>query len=91
MHNASISEQELLTDLLNSEKSLVKDYIGNYTETACPKLRTLLLNCMTECSEDQFSVFEQMQQRNMYKTKKAQPQDVETAKQDMSKLEQQTW
>ena len=60
-----MSEQELLTDLLNSEKSLVKDYIGNYTETACPKLRTLLLNCMTECSEDQFSVFEQMQQRNM--------------------------
>ena len=90
MHNASMSEQELLTDLLNSEKALVKDYIGNYTETACPKLRTLLLNCMTECSDDQFSVFDQMQQRNMYKTKKAQPQDVETAKPDMSKLEQQT-
>ena len=71
-----MSEQELLTDLLNSEKALVKDYIGNYTETACPKLRTLLLNCMTECSEDQFSVFEQMQQRNMYKTKKAQPRQL---------------
>ena len=48
MHNASMSEQELLTDLLNSEKALVKDYIGKYTETACPKLTPLLIKCMTE-------------------------------------------
>lgn len=91
MHNASMSERELLTDLLNSEKTIVKDYASNSTETACAKLRSLLINCMTECSNDQFAVFEQMSSRNMYKTKTAKPQDVQTAKQDMDTLMQETW
>lgn len=91
MHNASMSEKELLTDLLNSEKTLVKDYASNCTETACSKLRNVLLDCMTECASDQFAVFEQMSSRNMYKTKPAKPQDVQTAKQDMDTLLQETW
>ena len=91
MHNASMSEKELLTDLLNSEKSLVKDYAGNCTEPACPQLRNILMSCMSECAGDQFAVFEQMHTRNMYKTKQAQPQDVQTAKSDMDTLQQQTW
>lgn len=86
-----MSEQELLTDLLNSEKAMVKDYASDCTEVACPNLRNLLINCMTECSEDQFAVFEQMQQRNMYKTKPAKEQEVQTAKTDMNTLQQQTW
>lgn len=91
MNNSSMSEQELLTDLLNSEKAMVKDYASDCTEVACPNLRNLLINCMTECSEDQFAVFEQMQQRNMYKTKPAKEQEVQTAKTDMNTLQQQTW
>ena len=91
MNKSSMSEQELLTDLLHSEKALVKDYAGNCTEVACPNLRNLLINCMTECSHDQFAVFEQMHQRNMYKTKPAKSQEVQTAKQSMDTLQQQTW
>lgn len=91
MKTASMSERELLTDLLNSEKSLVKDYASNCTEASCPQLRNILVNCMSECAGDQFAVFEQMHMRNMYNTKQAKCQDIETAKQDMTKLENETW
>ena len=32
-----------------------------------------------------------MKQRNMYKTKPAKVQELQTAKQDMTSLQQQTW
>ena len=49
-NNASMSEQELLTDLLHSERDAVKQYASNCTESGCENLRSLLINCMTECS-----------------------------------------
>ena len=87
----NMTEQELLTDFLSQEKQLVKDYAGDITEASCENLRGILLKNLTECSSDQLAVFEQMKQRNMYKTKQAQPQDVQTAKTDMDTLQQQTW
>lgn len=91
MQNSSMTEQELLTDLLHSERAAIKQYAENCTESGCMDLRSLLINCMTECSQDQFAVFEQMKQRNLYKTKTAPQQEVQTAKQDMDTLQQQTW
>ena len=91
MHNSSMSEQQLLTDLLQSERAAVKQYAENCTESGCMNLRSLLISCMSEVSEDQFAVFEQMKQRNLYKTKSAQQQEIQTAKQDMCELQQQTW
>ncbi|HWS30836.1 MAG TPA: spore coat protein [Clostridia bacterium] len=88
--NAPMTEQELLTDLLSQEKQCVKDYAGNITEASCKNLRQVLLSNLTECSTDQLSVFEQMKSRNFYKTKDAPDNDVQTAKQDMQTLKQQT-
>ena len=86
-----MSEQELLTDLLHSERDAVKQYASNCTESAVKTCAVCFINCMTECSEDQLAVFEQMKQRNMYKTKPAKVQELQTAKQDMTSLQQQTW
>ena len=91
MNNASMSEQELLTDLLHSERAAVKQYAENCTESDRSDLRSLLIGLMSECSDDQLKVFEQMKQRNMYKTQPAQQQDIQTAKQDMDSLKRQTW
>ena len=91
MPNSSFTERELLTDLLHCEKTLTKDYASNCTETACPQLRAMLIRNMTECSEDQYAVFEQMQQRNLYPTKTAPQQDVQSAKQAMQTLKGETW
>ena len=86
----NMTEEELLSDFLSQEKQLVKDYAGDITEASCQNLRQLLLNNLNECSCDQLAVFEQMKQRNMYPTKDAPDNEVQTAKQNMQKLKQQT-
>lgn len=88
--NAPMTEQEILSDLLTQEKQCVKDYAGNITEASCKNLRQLLLSNLTECSTDQLAVFEQMKSRNFYKTKDAPDNDVQTTKQEMQTLKQQT-
>ncbi|MCR5809310.1 MAG: spore coat protein [Clostridiales bacterium] len=87
----NLNERELLTDLLHTEKELTKNYAGGCTEASCPELRRILIRNMTECSEDQFSVFEEMRRRNMYNPKDAQSQEVQTAKQAMQNLRDETW
>ena len=90
MNTQNMTEKEILTDLLNEEKSLIKEYAGNVVESSQPSLRQLLISCMSECSADQYTVFDQMRSRNMYTTKQAPTQEVQTAKQDMQTLKRQT-
>ena len=90
-NNQNMTERELLTDLLHTEKDMAKDYAGNITESASPALRQLLTRHMSECANDQLCVFEAMQQRNMYPTKQAQQQEVQNAKQAMQQLQSETW
>ena len=90
MNTQNMTDKEILTDLLNEEKSLIKEYAGNVVESSQPSLRQLLISCMSECSADQYTVFDQMRSRNMYPTKQAPTQEVQTAKQDMQTLKQQT-
>ena len=89
-NHTGMNQQELLSDLLTQEKQLVKDYAGNITETSCPNLRRLLLANMTECSTDQYAIFDEMRKRQLYETKKAQASEVDTAKQKMQQLKQET-
>ena len=91
MNELNMTERELLTDLLHTEKDMAKTYAGSITECSSPKLRQLLTRHMTECAEDQLCVFNEMQSRNMYKTKPAEPQDVNEAKQNMQQLQNETW
>lgn len=86
----NMTEKELLTDLLNTEKQLVKEYATNITEASCANLRQVLVNNLWECSQDQYSVFDQMRQHNMYKVKDAPDNDVQTAKQSVQQLKTET-
>lgn len=90
MSHPSMSEKELLNDLLNEEKQIVKAYATYVTEASCQNLRQLLIRNMTECSEDQYNIFDQMRQRQMYNPKDAQSQDVTQAKESIQTLKQQT-
>ena len=85
-----MSEKELLNDLLNEEKQIVKSYATYVTEASCQNLRQLLIRNMTECSEDQYNIFDQMRQRQMYNQKNAQSQDVTQAKESIQTLKQET-
>ena len=93
MNNSSdtMNERELLTDLLHTEKSMTKTYAANCTETTSPELRQMLIRHMTECSQDQLAVFDEMHKRSMYPTKIAQQQEVSSAKQSMQDLKNETW
>ncbi len=91
MNEQNMTERELLTDLLHTEKDMAKTYAGNITECASPKLRQLLTRHMTECAEDQLCVFNEMQSRNMYQTKPAQQNEIAQAKQAMQNLQDETW
>jgi len=86
----NMTEKELLTDLLNEEKNLLKEYATSVTEASCSNLRQLMQNHLNECSQDQFSIFQQMQQRNMYETAKASKQEVQCAFQKSNTLKQDT-
>lgn len=90
-NNDSLNERELLTDLLHTEKSMLKTYADNCTEVSGPELRQLLIRHMTECSQDQLAVFDQMHMRNLYPTKIAPGQEVASAKQNMQQLKSETW
>ncbi|MBQ5986316.1 MAG: spore coat protein [Clostridia bacterium] len=87
----NMSERELLTDLLHTEKDMAKTYAGSITESASPELRRLLTRHMSECAEDQLCVFNEMQSRDLYPTKQAEAQEVQTAKQNMQNLKDEVW
>ena len=89
-NQTTMTQQELLTDILNQERTLIKEYASNITESSCTNLRQLLLNNMTEGAADQYTVFEQMKNRQMYETKKAQQNEVQSTRQKVQQLKQET-
>ncbi|MGI6160564.1 MAG: spore coat protein [Christensenellales bacterium] len=85
----SMTEQELLTDLLNQEKQLMGTYSHFIMESSCPNMRQMLQDQFNQTCQDQFSIFKNMQQRGYYKTKDASDADVTQAKQDAQQLQTQ--
>lgn len=83
---ANLSEQDLLTDLLDQEKSMVKNYAAFITEASCPNLRQVLTTQLGETATQQYQIFDQMRQRGYYETKDAPDADVNKAKQKMSQM-----
>jgi len=83
---ANLSEQDLLNDLLNQEKSMVKNYATYITEASCPNLRQVLTTQLNETASSQYQIFDQMRQRGYYATKDAPDSDVNQAKQKMSQI-----
>jgi len=74
-------DQHMVGDLLDTAKHIASSY-GNYIiEGSNPQIRQVLTTNMDEMLNDQFQIFEQMQQRGWYQTKPAQEPDVQTAKQ----------
>ncbi len=80
MSNSGLSEQELISDLLASEKQVISAYNTGITETSCPSLRQHLTKCLTSSQEIQYQIFNSMQQRGWYQTKPSPNQDVQNAR-----------
>ena len=91
MNYQNLTERELLTDLLHTEKNMTTVYAGSCLECESTELRRILLQNMTECANDQYTVFDEMRKRSLYNPKNAPQQEVQSAKQKMQNLINETW
>ena len=84
----SLSDQEIVSDVLGCQKSLVKLYSSALCETSCTELRDLIGNHISECAIDQYDAFLYMNERGMYPTDNAPTPKVTQAQKKFVKLEQ---
>ncbi|MFD3155820.1 spore coat protein [Haloimpatiens sp. FM7330] len=79
-HQRSFSEQELMQDLLATEKQVISAYSTGITESSCQNLRNVLIDNLNHTQDVQYKVFDAMKQKGWYQTKDAADQDVQMAK-----------
>ncbi len=84
-----LTDKEIISDVLGSQKSLIKLYGTALCEASCPKLRDLIDNQLSECAEDQFDAFLYMQERGLYPTDSAPMPKINQAKKKFTACEQQ--
>ena len=83
----SLSEQDLLNDLLNQEKQLMSSYAIFIQEASCENLRKVLTNQFNQTSLDQYQVFDQMRQKGYYQSKDADAQEVQQTKDNFRNIQ----
>ena len=87
--SAHWTDEEIISDILTTEKTLVGFYGATACETTCQNLRQVLVDNMGRTVSDQFQVFDQMRQRNWYPVKNAPAQEVQDAKTKFSQMKTQ--
>ena len=90
MHNnKSMSEQDILNDLLAMEKQISSAYNTGITEASCPNLRQTLTDSLVGTQQMQFTVYDSMRNQGWYQGKDAPDQDVNNAKNKYSNVKNQ--
>lgn len=84
-----LEDKDMITDILNNQKNLIKRYTVALTEISCEKLRGLVDTKLSECAEDQFDAFLYMNERDLYPTEPAPSQKVKQAKQKFTQAKEQ--
>ena len=75
-----LQDQEIMADMLASQKQTTAEFNMYALECACPGLKKDMLNILQEEQGLQSNVFESMQQHGWYPTKPAQQQMVDEAR-----------
>lgn len=81
MNSCTMQDQELMNDLLASEKMLTGTYNAFTNECATQQVRDEFLNILNEEHQMQADVFSEMKKRGWYPTPAAQQQMIDQAKQ----------
>lgn len=69
--NKSLTEKELLMDLMSSEKQLSSLYNNALVESPCPVLREIYSQCLSNAQSVQFSLFDVTEKRGWHKVQLA--------------------
>ena len=84
-----LTDQDKIEDLLSEEKYLISGYGTFIPEASCPQLRQVLTQNFTECVQNQYTIFDQMNQLGWYPTKDAPVADVNAAREKFQQMQQQ--
>ncbi len=82
-------DEQIIADVLRSEKQLVTSYGTYLAESTCENLRTELVKIIGDTQQLQYQVFDIMKQKGWYPVKNAQLTDVQTAVQKFQGMQQQ--
>ena len=88
-NQAVLSDQDRLEDMLSQEKYLINAYGTFIPEATCPQLRQVLSSNLSDCIQNQYAVYDQMNQLGMYPVKPAPMQEVDAARQKFMQFRQQ--
>jgi spore coat protein CotF len=83
----NLSEQEIMTDLLATEKHITSAYNTFITETTCSNLRQNLKNILNEEHSIHETLYNTMNQKGWYPVSDAPSQEVQKAKDKFSKMQ----
>ena len=84
MNKHTMTDKEMLTDALSSEKFMTDHYNQYANECASPSLMNEFMNLLSEEHQIQHDVFTEMHKRGWYQTQEAPAEKVQQAKLKLS-------
>ena len=79
--NNKMGDEEIMSDVLESQKQVTGLYNNVANESATPQLRNEFLSILNDEHEIQCEIFSEMQKRGWYPTQAADQQQINQAKQ----------
>lgn len=86
--NQQFGDQEMMNDVLSSQKFLTDTYNSFANECSSPAVLSELINILNEEHQLQHEVFDEMQKRGWYQSEPAQQQKIDQTKQKFASQQQ---
>jgi len=84
--SSSLSEKELLNDLMLSEKQLSSSYNDAIIDSSCPILRSIFSECLKTTQEIQYSIYESIDSRGWNEIELVNNREIEKITNKYSKM-----
>lgn len=82
----NMTEKDLMSDLLATEKQVISAYSTGITESSCANLRNTLIGNYTNDQNIQYMIFDAMKQKGWYPTKDAPDNEVQELKDQANQM-----
>ena len=86
---ATLTEKDMADDMLSCHKALANSYSVLILEGSIPQLRSILMDNWQQTVTDQYVIFDQMRAHGWYQLPQAQPQEIESSKQQFAQVQTQ--
>ena len=84
--NTGLSEKDLMSDLLATEKQTISAYSTGITESSCANLRNTLIGNFNNDQNIQYMIYDAMKQKGWYPTKDAADNEVQQLKDEANQM-----